>query len=389
VLKVAFVVQRCGREVNGGAESVCLQVAQRMASSWQVEILTTCALDYMSWQNWYPPGDEIIDGAVVRRFPVDSSRDVAQFDRASVELVSREGIAGSEIEEQWMRMQGPISTPLFDYLRMSREVYDAFFFFGYLYATTYFGLQLVADRSYLVPFAHDEWTIYLSIWDRLFSLPRKIVFSTEAERKFLHGRFPGALPAGPSIGIGISPPADVQPAFFRSKYDLKDSLLLLYAGRIDASKGCGELFDYFIRRQREGSGRREKLIVIGREVMPVPFHDNVIYLGFLSDKERWSAVAACDWLVLPSQYESLSLTLLEGWSVGRPAIVNGNCEVLVEHCRRAHGGLWYKNFEEWNAILSAVSDSTKAILGRQGMDYVKRCYSWQRVEEQYGALLSR
>ena len=77
--KVAFIVQRCGREVNGVAESLCLMVAQRMAAHWRTEVLTTCALDYVNWTNHYPQGKEIIDGALVRRFPVEESRDVQKF----------------------------------------------------------------------------------------------------------------------------------------------------------------------------------------------------------------------------------------------------------------------------------------------------------------------
>jgi glycosyltransferase involved in cell wall biosynthesis len=32
--------------------------------------------------------------------------------------------------------------------------------------------------------------------------------------------------------------------------------------------------------------------------------------------------------VHPSPYESLSMALLEAWKVGRPALVNGRCDVL-------------------------------------------------------------
>ena len=74
-LRVAFVVQRCGREVNGGAEALCLIIAQRMAAYWQAEVLTTCALDYVDWANHYPPGEENIDGILVRRFAVAAPRD--------------------------------------------------------------------------------------------------------------------------------------------------------------------------------------------------------------------------------------------------------------------------------------------------------------------------
>src|SRR4051812_5522311 len=88
-VRIGFVVQRCGREVNGGAESHCLQVARRMAAHWQTEVITTCALDYVTWQNSYPVGTEKVDGTTIRRFPVDYPRDPKGFDQISAELYAK------------------------------------------------------------------------------------------------------------------------------------------------------------------------------------------------------------------------------------------------------------------------------------------------------------
>ena len=177
-MRIAFVTQRCGREVNGGAESVCLQLAQRLGRFHQTEVLTTCALDYMRWENWYPAGLECLDTTSIRRFPVDCPRDVEQFNRLSQEIISKGNNSTLTEQEGWMRAQGPMSESLFAHLCEKENDYDIFIFFGYLYATTYFGLQLVADRALLLPFAHDEWPIHLSMWDHFFSLPRRVIFST-------------------------------------------------------------------------------------------------------------------------------------------------------------------------------------------------------------------
>jgi glycosyltransferase involved in cell wall biosynthesis len=352
-----------------------------MAQNWHTEVLTTCALDYMTWENFYPPGLEEVGGTAVRRFPVDQPRDVESFNRLSAELHSRQENTSLAEQEDWMRAQGPVSTALLDYLQAERERYDAFIFFGYLYATTYFGLPLVREKAWLQPLAHDEWTIYFNMWKKFFSLPMGFIFNSESERDFLRKRFPRASLPGPIAGVGIEPPNQTDVGPFRSRYQLTVPYLL-YVGRVDESKGCAEMFANFLRWKHE-SGAPHKLLLVGKEVMPIPFHDDIVHIGFVDDDQKWAALKGCDWLIMPSPHESLCMVLLEAWSVGRPALVNGHCEVLVRHCQESHGGLWYNTFEEWDVSLSIVDDGSKRILGRQGQMYVRQRYSWNRVEATY------
>ena len=384
-MRVAFIVQRCGSEVNGGAEAHCLQVAQRMSKHWETEVLTTRARDYMTWDDWYPPGPEQVGGTTIRRFPVDRPRDVEAFNRLSGELHARQAEATVAEQENWMRAQGPLSTELFDYLSASRDQYDAFIFFGYLYATTYFGLPRVREKSFLAPLAHDEWTIYFSMWEGLFSLPQRLIFNTTFERDFLRRRFPALDLNGPVVGVGIDPPHDLDAEGFRARYGLRDPFLL-YVGRVDESKGCRWLIENFVRARDAGT-IDTKLVLAGTEVMPIPFHDDVIHLGFVDEQQKWDAMAACDWLVMPSPHESLSMVLLEAWACGRPAIVTAQADVLVGQCCRANAGLWYRDWDDFAAILRTIDPAVKSALGEQGRRYVAERYSWDRVEEEYLQLL--
>ncbi|HEY4283919.1 MAG TPA: glycosyltransferase, partial [Chthoniobacterales bacterium] len=333
-MKIGFVVQRCGREVNGGAELHCLQVAARMAAHWQTEVITTCALDYVTWQNWYSAGPEKIDGTTIRRFPVDHPRDPKTFDRVSAELIAKGAQATLADQENWMRAQGPVSTELLEYLKREREHYDAFIFFGYLYATTYFGLPIVRDRALLAPLTHDEWPVHFSMWDRFVSMPKAIIFNSPEEKEFFKKRFSVYKGDGPIIGVGFDEPQSADTAAFRKKYSLTDPFLL-YLGRIDESKGCRELIDWFIRL-RDNETVPRKLVLAGREIMPVSCHSDIINLGFVSEPEKWSALAACDWVINHSVYESLSMTILEGWLAQRPCLVNGKSDVLVGQCKRSN-----------------------------------------------------
>lgn len=384
--KVAFVVQRCGREVNGGAEKLCFLIAKRMAAHWQTEILTTCALDYISWANYYPPGDEIIDGVVVRRFLVSNTRDIEFFNSLSSRLKSNIDNATLEQQKDWMSAQGPWSPALFEFIKSHAADYRIFIFFGYLYAQTWFGLPTVANKAILVPLAHDEWTIYLNIWDYFFSLPYGLVFNTLEERDFIVKRFPHLCLQGPVAGVAVDRPSDIDPLRFRHKYKI-DEEFLLYIGRIDPSKGCDNLFDFFLRR-RSAKKKPSKLLLFGSAMMPIPAHRDIISLGFISEQDKWDGLAACSTLVMPSPYESLSMVLLEAWLVAKPVLVNGYCKVLVGQCRRSNGGIWYENFEQFTQGLDIFQNGCySSILGRQGWRFVKKHYSWDNIDQVYLNLL--
>jgi glycosyltransferase involved in cell wall biosynthesis len=384
-MRVAFVVQRCGLEVNGGAEAHCLKIAQRMSNYWDTEILTTCALDYMTWKNYYSPGIAEVSGVKVRRFQVAQIRDVEQFNHLSEKICSNLKKISLKEQEAWMRSQGPFSPDLIAYVKQKHHEYDAFIFFTYLYATSYFALPFVINKAYLAPCAHNEWSIYMSMWDKFFEKPRKFIFNTIEERDFLKTRFPKINFEGPIAGVAIDTPQTYDAEKFRQKYNINEPFLL-YVGRIDPSKGCEELFHYFTLLRKQESGLR-KLVLLGKSTMPIPQHPDIVALGFVDEQTKWDALAACDLLVMPSPYESLSMVLLEAWIMGKPVLVNGKCDVLVGQCLRAQGGVWYTNADEFQVAIETMDKQIRNQLGLQGKNFVETNYLWSKIENDYLKLL--
>ena len=123
--------------------------------------------------------------------------------------------------------------------------------------------------------------------------------------------------------------------------------------------------------------------------MDIQAGPEVIVLGPVEERTKWDAIAACEVFVMPSPYESLSIAVLEAWTQGRPVLVNGRSDTLVGQCRRAGGGLWYVNADEFTVALEMLDPATRALLGGRGRDYVARQYSWQRVESVYREVLER
>ena len=385
MLKVAFVVQRYGVEVNGGAELLCRQVAEHMASYWEVTVLTTCAIDYLTWQNAYPPGPTTVNGIPVQRFPVDQPRDLDAFNRLSASVLA--GGAGREAELQWMKAQGPFSAALLAYLQQHSQTYDRFIFFTYLYASTFFGLPCVADRSLLVPTAHDEPPIYLEIFRELFCLPQALLFLTLEEQDFVNQRFGTQHILQEVVGVGGEAPRDVRAERFRAQYAeaLEECEFILYVGRVDASKGCRQLCSHFMRFREDVPTLPVKLVLLGSLAMEIPPHPDIVALGFVSEQDKADAMAAAQVVLLPSPYESLSMVALEAWHQSKAVLANGACAVLRGQCKRSNGGLWYNNYAEFQETLSLLLQEAglRERLGASGRAFVQRCYDWAAVEAQY------
>lgn len=378
--RLAFVVQRYGENVIGGSETFCRHIAERMSKFFEVEVLTTCALDYLTWKNELPAGATKLNGTVVRRFPNDFERK-PEFSVLH-SLYCRGVKLNHRQQEDWMICQGPYSSSLIRFIKNNRDYYDLFVFFTYLYCTTYYGIPLVSEKSVLIPTAHDEKPIYLDIFDRLFRLPGHFIFLTSEEREFVKKRFGLAVGDYPVIGGGI------ECRGFQDKtvdnIEVINEPYIIYAGRIENGKGCDLLFDYFIRF-KDSCGVNLELFLIGGSHINIPDREDIRYLGFVSENEKWRLISGARALVMPSCNESFSLTVLEAMSCGVPVLVNGFSEVLKGHCLRSGGGIYFDDYNSFAAGLEELlaDDKKRMSMGEKGRLYVRKNYDWELIEERY------
>ena len=409
-MRIAFIVQRYGTEILGGSEYHCRLIAERVAERHQVDVLTTCARDYITWQNEYPEGADRVRGVTVRRFANARTRDLAEFNKLSDWIFHNRHTRQDEMD--WLKQQGPWSPGLIEYLERHHHHYDVLVFFTYLYAPTVMGLRIAPSKSLLVPTAHDEPAIRLGIYQEVFGSAAGLIWNTEVERALVTSMFHlralvedvvgcGVdLPEGEAVDDNIAPPtppASREPLAphiegaanaFRRRHRMHGPFLL-YGGRIDPGKGCEELLEYFQHSIADGGDAT--LMLMGVKLMPLPDDPHVRFAGMLPDEERLHALEAATVVVVPSPYESLSLLALEAFAVGTPVLANARAEVLVDHCRKSQAGLYYADrweFEEALKLLMRDKD-LRAAMGRNGKAYVNQHYRWSIIMNKYERLFTR
>jgi len=386
-MRLAFVIQRYGLEVNGGAELHCRWLAERLAERHEVEVFATRALDYLEWRNHYPAGTAVVNGLKVHRFPVRRPRNARVF--ASLSNVVFYDSHTREEEEAWVRENGPFSPKLVKAVTAARDRFDFFFFYCYRYYQTWAGLPAVSDRAILVPTAEEDPAIHLGIFKPFFRSPRGIVYLTPEEQALVEEAGDNRAVPSVVIGSGLDLPDPCASLDFRKKHGLVRPLIL-YVGRIDKNKGCITLFAYF-KKFLEETGFDVDLVLAGKAVVEVPDHPRIRHLGFITEEEKVAALRECELLVMPSPYESLSVITLEAWKLGRPVLANARCRVLAGQCLRSNGGLFYHGYAEFAESLKLLlgRPSVRETLGAQGRRYVEQEYSWETVLGKVEGLLAR
>jgi glycosyltransferase involved in cell wall biosynthesis len=385
-MRIAVAVQRYGADINGGAELHARYIAERLARHAQVEVVTTCARDYVTWRNELPAGVETVNGVAVRRFPVDRERDPREFGRRSAQVFDHQHSIADEL--RWLASEGPTSRRLVDYLAAS-EAFDFVILFSFRYYHAYHAARRRPSRSILVPTAERDPAIGLGIFGPVFRSVRAVMYNSHEERAMIHAATGNTEVPGVVVGVGSDVPERTDPQRFRRAFGI-DRPFAIYIGRIDENKGCRELFDYY-RRYAATFPRGLDLVLVGSAIMPVPADPRIHHLGFLSDQDKFDALAAADLLIMPSYFESLSMVALEAWALGKPVLANGRCDVLKGQCIRSGAGLYYERYEEFaEALFSLESNGPlHARLGRNGREYFQANYAWPVIEGKYLDMFAR
>ena len=418
-MKFAFVTPRYGADLSVGVEHACRLIAEHVCERHDVDVLTTCARDHRTWKNEYSEGSDRVRGVLVRRFGVSQVPDHIGFDALSQRLQTSPHSRAEELE--WVRLHGPWSPGLIEYLKRANRSYDVLVFFGLWHPLTVHGVDIAPERSVLFPYLQLQPALRFALWPDVARSVRGLGFFSEAERRLLHSYLGVRHACEEVVGIGVDPPP--QQAYPRHQQDPNDSItddeehgtedesdapdyldgrgipfkrrhrlygrFALYGGRVESDNGCEEMLEYF--DTFAAAENDATLVLMGVKMMKVPEEPYVRLAGVIPDRERMTAYEAADVTIAPASDDLLAQPLLESLAVGTPVLASARNAAAVEHCRRAGAGLYYRNREEFVGALTLLTSNAqlREKLGGNGRTYIRSHHRWEGVLGRFDRLISR
>ena len=382
--KIAFVIQRYGQDVNGGAEYECRVLAEHLSDLYEADVFTSCARAYNPWDNYYKAGREIINGVNVIRFPVERKQDRERLAHLTIQMNN----GHTEREDEWIEEVGPFCPQLINHIEKCADRYKAVIFFCYDYYTTVVGLKTGIKNAVLVPAAHDAPGIYYDIYRKALRRPKAFLYNSIEEREFLIKHFHTGDKKSRLTCVGIEIP---RLDYWGMPECLKQyDNYVIYTGRVSNGKNYSQLNRYFIK-YKEKNPSNLKLLVVGRidNYLVIENHSDIVYLGYMSEEDKIRLMRNARFLILPSEWESLSLVILESMAVKRPVLVNGKCEVLKGQCIRSNAGLYYSNYIEFEYAMNYILNNEGAYneMCENGSKFVRENYNWDKVVRNVASLI--
>lgn len=231
-----------------------------------------------------------------------------------------------------------------------------------------------------------------NFWQNIERADKIIVISDYIKKEGVHFGLPEEKLRTVHLGFNdevfkIYPSQDLQS--IRNKYSLPEHFIL-YVGSIEPRKNLKNLLRAYI--SLDGGLRQDlKLVLVGfkgwqnKEIMKLlkKAKSDVIYLGYLSDKELGELYNIATLFVYPSLYEGFGLPPLEAMACGCPVMVSKTAS-LPEVCGDA---VQYIDPHDVDSIAEGIekvlSDETlRKSLVVKGLERSK-LFSWERTAKEH------
>jgi glycosyltransferase involved in cell wall biosynthesis len=397
--RVAFVIQRFGPEIVGGAEMYCRELAIELSQrlSWEIDVYTTCSRDYQIWDNSRPEGVEFDGNLKVFRFKCSKKyRLVFAIFKRFVGLIPRAHKKGGllytvrkRLENLWISLQGPYCPSLNSTLESNSDLYQGIFAFTYLFYPTIQTVRLLSNKTILVPFAHEEAPFYFVTTLEMLEQVSQIVPCSRGEAELISLVCPSTRtklnqPAGVGLRIRGAKIA-------RTRSQEKN---LLYLGRIGRGKAIDELLESFQLLRAKHPEFRLVLAGVLDKGFALPRLQGVEYLGVVDEEDKERLFAEAFVIVNPSRHESLSLLVLEALARGKPVLANQACLVFRDLAKHVSTIFLYEGKAGFLSAVKHLKGDSENVTGfdarlKEAQIFVADNYSWNKTCQIYESALKK
>lgn len=389
-MKLTFVVQRYGAEFVGGAERYVRTLARGLvAEGHEVTAIASCATSYEDWADVYPPGETVEDGVSVVRLPVVAPRDNDRFLPLHLRIAdTSQPPVWPWGQDLWSFLMGPNLRGGEDVVADAAASSDLILMVGYHYGQS---LRLTrhaarAGATAVVPTAHPEGPFHADRVGEMFGHADGVLCLAPEEADLvgaLWGRQDRIAVVGCPV-FDIAPPTAEAVAKAQANHGLEPGRYGVVVGRVDPAKGSLDAVRY-AGRFHECVDPSLQLAVVGPGQSDVKFPPGVVSTGFLDEDEKDALIAGSAFLLQPSYMESFSLSLMEGWLLRRPALIQRRSRVLAGHAHRSRGGLTYSDYGDFETAAAVLTTRPGLAtgLGERGRDYVLEQYDWRVVADAF------
>lgn len=420
--KIAVVSPIFSDKVSGGSEKLIFQFVELLAADFEITVLTTRSLDYITWKNSIPLSENNIfqessnpskpirfeeknsslgGKYKVLQFTVEKQRNIDRFNRLSKRILEEPSLQNKENVNHWLEEQGPYVPELVQFIESRKSEFDVFFFVSYLYYPLVFGTPLVAEKSIVIPTFHDEAPAYLPVYKEVLTDQSSYSFNTPEELEVFQNIL-GYKPStysitGMNLNLDHYSDKSAKGSDHADKIDssvVDETPFLLYVGRVDQGKGFLEMAEWFAE-WKKNTKLPHKLRIVGKIASKIPNkileNQNIEFLGFVEEAIKIELLQNCVCLINSSPLESFSIVLMEAWLKGKPVLVNGKSDVLKGHCLRSNGGLFYSDRKSFFATLDYILDHPQEsiAMGQNGKRYVERNFNPTTVREKLLRLIEK
>ncbi|BBO92872.1 glycosyltransferase family 4 protein [Desulfosarcina ovata] len=182
------------------------------------------------------------------------------------------------------------------------------------------------------------------------------------------------------------------PEAFLKKWDLKpQGFLFCSAGRVERTKGLHTLFQAYAALDTDlplviaGGGSGSDPEYLDQLTRNKP--DRVLFTGFLTGDEFYALYAHARVFVFPSEYEAMSMALLEGLSFGTPTVYSD----IPENIAVADGLAYPFKMSDANSLASQLGIvlgqyNDAVALGQKARSEIRQNHDWAKIAAQYHQL---